>query len=229
MLDGKMRVKFFNREGDLGFRAPLALACLVAFVALAPTARSQELGPRGEREFGPVVRAYLGYLRAEQEVTDARESRREVTRAYVRRNSNRIMALRRMAIQIARASHNDYLPELYAVARDELGTLFESPPDPATFRVGEVLNNTFRYLGAVRANEPFYLFARLDIYEQADLMKRAEEQKGQPGAAQSGVAQPGASQAGGNKPPAPTASNASAAHAKGANEPATRPRRVGPP
>jgi hypothetical protein len=180
--------------------AACALVCL-----LAPTARAQASGARSEREFGPVVRAYLGYLQAEQEVTDARESRREVSAAYVRRNSNRISALRRMAIQIARSTHNDYLPELYAVTRDELGTLFETPPSPAEFHTGEILNNTFRYLGTVRTNEPFYLFARLDIYEQAELIKKAEEQR-----ARSSAATP-----------------ATGTNARG--ESVTRPRRVGPP
>jgi hypothetical protein len=150
----------FNSAVKMKWRAPLVCVACGLVLSLAPRAHAQELGARGEREFGPVVRAYLGYLRAEQEVTDARESRREVSAAYVRRNSNRISALRREAIQIARTTHNDYLPELYAVARDELGTLFESPPSPATFRVGEVINNTFRYLGEVRTGEPFYLFAR---------------------------------------------------------------------
>jgi hypothetical protein len=194
----------------LKVRACVAFACGVVAASLVPSARGQELGARGDREFGPVVRAYLGYLRAEQEVTDARESRREVSAAYVRRNSNRISALRRMAIQIARTTHNDYVPELYAVARDELGTLFESPPNPATFRVGEVLNNTFRYLGTVRTNEPFYLFARLDIYEQAELLKKAEEQK---------------TRAGGEQP----TSGTNATRAGVTNEHATRPRRVGHP
>jgi hypothetical protein len=184
-------------------RATLGFVACGLIVCLAQGARAQELGARGEREFGPVVRAYLGYLRAEQEVTDARESRREVSAAYVRRNSNRISALRREAIQIARTSHNDYVPELYAVARDELGTLFETPPNPATFRVGEVINNTFRYLGEVRANEPFYLFARLDIYEQAELLKREEQHT------RATSPTSGASSSGGTS--------------------TTRPRRVGPP
>lgn len=197
MRDGKHISKLSAALRVSGFAL---LACLAATPASA-----QELGPRGEREFGPVVRAYLGYLRAEQEVTDARESRREVRPAYVRRNSNRISALRRMAIQIARESHNDYLPELYAVTRDELGTLFETQPDPQTFRAGEVLNNTFRFLGTVRSNEPFYLFARLDIYEQAELLKKADEQRAHPGAR-----------------PAATGGNAQ-------GESVTRPRRVSPP
>ena len=147
-----------------------ALCAVLSLVATA--ARAQESVPPDEQEFGPVVRAYLGYLRAEQLVTDDRASRREVSSAYVRRNSNRIRALRQMAIRIARESKNDYLPELYAITRDELGTLFERPPRPETFREGGVLNDTFRYLGPVRTGEVFYLFARLDIYEQAELLKK---------------------------------------------------------
>lgn len=130
-----------------------------------------------DAEFGPVVRAYLGYLRNEQEVVDDRVSRREINQAYYRRNSNRIRALRQVAIRIARETRNDYLPELEAAARDELGTLFENPPRPESFRVGEVINNVFRFIGTVRAGEVFYIFARLDPYEQAELM---EKQKAQP-------------------------------------------------
>jgi len=150
--------------------ARLALCAVLSLAATA--ARAQESVPADEQEFGPVVRAYLGYLRAEQLVTDDRASRREVSSVYVRRNSNRIRALRQMAIRIARESKNDYLPELYAVARDELGTIFETPPRPETFREGEVVGDTFRFLGPVRTGEVFYLFARLDIYEQAELLKQ---------------------------------------------------------
>lgn len=125
-----------------------------------------------EEQFGPVVRAYLGYLRNEQEVVDDRVSRREVSRAYYRRNSNRIRALRQMAVRIARESRNDYLPELEAVSRDEMGLLFERPPRPEILREGEVLRRTFRYLGVVRSGESFYIFARLDPYEQGELSRR---------------------------------------------------------
>jgi hypothetical protein len=125
-------------------------------------------------EFGPVVRAYLGYLRNEQEVVDDRASRHEIRRAYYIRNSNRIRALRQMAIRIARETENDYLPELEAAARDELANLFEHPPKPASLTVGEVYNNTFRFLGTVRSGDIFYLFARLDPYEQAELMDKGK-------------------------------------------------------
>jgi hypothetical protein len=126
-----------------------------------------------EQEFGPVVRAYLGYLRNEQEVVDDRASRHQVTVPYYRRNSNRIRALRQMALQIARETQNDYLPELEAVAGDELGLIFERPPRFRTLKIGEVVQTTFRYLGVVRSGDIFYVFARLDPYEQAELMEKA--------------------------------------------------------
>ena len=120
-------------------------------------------------EFGPVVRAYLGYLKNEQEVVDDRASRREVSAAYYRHNSNRIRALRQIAVRIARETQNDYLPELEAVSRNELRLLFEQPPRVETLRVGEVLRHTFRFLGVVRSGEIFYVFARLDPYEQTEM------------------------------------------------------------
>jgi hypothetical protein len=125
-----------------------------------------------DTQYGPVVRAYLGYLKNEQEVVDDRASRHEVTAAYYRRNSNRIRALRQMAMRIARETRNDYLPELEAVSADEFGSLFEQPPRLNALRVGEVFRTTFRYLGVVRSGEVFYVFARLDPYEQSQLMAR---------------------------------------------------------
>jgi hypothetical protein len=123
-------------------------------------------------EFGPVVSAYLGYLRNEQEVVDDRASRREVSAAYYRHNSNRIRALRQMALKLARETQNDYLPELEAVSREELRLLFEQPPSIQALHVGEVFRYTFRFLGAVRSGETFYVFARLDPYEQAELREK---------------------------------------------------------
>src|SRR5258706_10738168 len=109
--------------------------CFLTTLFLSPAAGSafaQSPQNQEAEQFGPVVSAYLGYLRNEQEVVDDRASRREVSRAYYRRNSNRIRALREIAIRIARESGNDYLPELEAIASDELGTLFEHPPTLAS-------------------------------------------------------------------------------------------------
>src|SRR6267378_1739344 len=138
------------------FPAKLCVAIVVLFLAVV-CANAVQTSKASDEEFGPVVSAYLGYLRNEQEVVDDRASRREISRAYYRRNSNRIRALREIAIRIARESGNDYLPELEAVAGDELGTLFEHAPNVASLQLGKVLNNTFRYIGLVRSGESFYV------------------------------------------------------------------------
>lgn len=204
------------------------LACLVCTSATASAQKRRAAASGGEEEFGPVVRAYLGYLRAQQEVVDDRVSRREINQAYYRRNSNRIHALKQMALRIARESDNDYLPELEAVALDEFDILFFDPmPTPESLRVGETLNYTFRFLGtALAGREKFYLFARLDPYEQAELRKKGEA---------SGTTAPHVpateTQSSTRTLPANAPANApvTAKDAPSAPEPTSRPRRVNSP
>ena len=164
------------------------LACAVCVVANAQGSRKH--GVRAS-EFGPIVSAYLDYLRDQQKVVDDSVSRREVDRHYYTHNSNRISALRQMAIQLARASDNDYLPELEAVSQNEFDQLFDDPlPKPSSLKVGDLFEYKLRFLGAVVARgEKFYLFARLDPYEQAELRKKAES-KAQTSAPADGHATP---------------------------------------
>ena len=157
-------------------RLLISLTILLLLSGIVTAQRSSALVKGDSNEdFGPVMRAYLGYLSNEQEVVDDRASRREITGAYYRRNVSRIRALRQMAIRLVRQSGNDYVPELEAVTDDELRTLFETPPKPATFRSNEVVGNKFRFLAPVHSGEVFYLFARLDPYEQAELMQRQKK------------------------------------------------------
>src|SRR6186713_3097322 len=112
-----------NLKGRLPALLPalLIVALLLLLLVCSPSAAKAQ---RADEEFGPVVRAYLGYLKNEQEVVDDRASRREISSTYYRRNSNRIKALRQMAVRLARETHNDYLPELEAVGPNEMSLLF---------------------------------------------------------------------------------------------------------
>ena len=160
------------------FASLYSFACVAQEGRPSPTPVPQKFfREEALNEFGPIVRSYLDYLEAEQDVTDDRASRREINRAYYIRNTNRIRALRQTIIRIASETGNDYVPELEAVALDELRTLFEKPPDVKILNVGEILNNTFRYLGRVRAGVTFYIFQRLDIYEQEELVKKQRQQQ----------------------------------------------------
>ena len=182
----------------------LVLALATGTVALGQ--RVLTSNANSNSDFGPVMQAYLGYLRNEQEVVDDRNSRREITADYYRRNSNRIRALRQMAVRLVTKSGNDYVPELEAVTTDEFGTLFENPPNPRSFRMNQVVMNTFRYLGAVTSGEVFYVFARLDPYEQAALI----ESRGSSGS---------------SEPPEEVGTSAKGQRV---GQTATRPRRTGP-
>jgi hypothetical protein len=153
-------------------RFVLSVITVLTFVGVAAGQR------QADQEFGPVVTAYLGYLNNEQEVVDDRASRREITPGYYRRNLNRIHALRQTALRLVRQSGNDYVPELEAVTTDEFKTIFERPPVPVTLRVNEVFANKFRFLGSLHSGETFYVFARLDPYEQADLIQRSAKSPG---------------------------------------------------
>lgn len=164
------------KQENKSFRAILLFLICVAAGGVASAQNVQA----DESEFGPIVRAYLGYLKNEQEVVDDRASRHEVKRAYYIRNSNRIRALRQIAVQIARETGNDYLPELEAAAAAEFRNLLEHPPNPSNLRIGDVYSNTFRFLGPVRVGETFYIFARLDPYEQAELLEKETIKPGQP-------------------------------------------------
>jgi hypothetical protein len=183
----------------------LGLFTLCLSILCAGASAQTRRGARADGdEFGPNVRAYLGYLRNEQEVVDDRVSRREIDRRYYVHNSNRIQALRQMALRIARTSGNDYLPELEAVTQDEFVQFFDEPPKPTEMQEGGVLEYKFRYLGTVLSRgEKFYLFARLDPYEQVEARKQGEA-KPQP------------------------AANAATPHATGTDA-AVRPRRAGTP
>ena len=161
-----------KRQGcPMPFSKTQLFSVLIIVLSCSPFAIAQNRSSEAE-EFGPVVRAYLGYLRNEKEVVDDRVSRREISPGYYRRNSNRIRALRQIALQLARETQNDYLPELEAVSADEFGLLFGRPTPPPSFKVGEVIRNTFRFLAIVRSGEMFYVFARLDPYEQAELTQK---------------------------------------------------------
>ncbi len=154
----------------------LALLCVSLGLMLSTSVLGQNSKKISEAEYGPVMSAYLGYLRSEQEVVDDRASRHEIDAAYYRHNSSRIRALRLMAIRIVRETGNDYVPELEAVTQSELRNLFERPPSVARLQVGRVVGNVFRFLGAQRVGEVFYLFARLDPYEQAEPVQKTRNE-----------------------------------------------------
>src|SRR5438552_16978978 len=123
-------------------RLLFALTIVLGFSAVGVAQRSLgNTSMNDNSNFGPVMQAYLGYLANEQEVVDDRIGRKEISAAYYHRNSNRIRALRTMAIRLVRQSGNDYVPELEAVASDELRTLSEKAPNPGALQANAMPAN----------------------------------------------------------------------------------------
>jgi len=65
------------------------------------------------------------YLKDEEESSTTPPAGPRSNVSITSANMNRIKALREVALRIARSSDNDFIPELEAVAPDELHTLFE--------------------------------------------------------------------------------------------------------
>ena len=151
--------------------AVFALLLAACLIAPAQTAKPKK---QTQKKIGPNVQAYLDYLETELTVTDARESQREVSPEYIRHNFNRVSALRQFAFKIAGESDVDFVPEMEAVVEREFHLLFpENAPKPTDLKVEEVYSG-FRFLGSVRNREVFYIFSRLDPFEEEALKPKAQ-------------------------------------------------------
>lgn len=154
----------------------LAVFVLLLLSALAASAQSAKRQTKpAAPKFGPNVQAYLDYLKNELTVTDVPESQREVSPEYVRHNFNRVSALRQFAIKLAGETEVDYVPEMEAIAVREFPLLFrDEMPKPADLKIGEVYQS-YRFLGSVRNRETFYIFARLDPFEEEAQRKKSPD------------------------------------------------------
>lgn len=142
--------------------------------------QEEQIQEVSEDNLRPSVKAYLDYLKQELTVTDAPESRREVSQSYIRHNFNRVSALRTFALKLAGETETDFIPEMEAVTIREFSLLFfDKLPKISDLKRGEVYNSSYRFLGQVKNIETFYIFARLDPYEEEKVRKqvRAETEK----------------------------------------------------
>jgi hypothetical protein len=152
----------------------LVVFVLLLTAALIAPAQTPKPKKQTQKKFGPNVQAYLDYLETELTVTDARESQREVSPEYIRHNFNRVAALRQFAIKLASESDVDYVPEMEAIVEREFHLLFsENAPKPATLKAGEIYDS-YRFLGSVRNREVFYIFSRLDPFEEEALKPKSQ-------------------------------------------------------
>jgi len=169
-------MKYFRALINLSFLLfPYAFSAQVAQPTPPPAQiqikEIEKTTPRTEPR--PNIKAYLDYLKQELTVTDERISQREVNPAYIRHNYNRVSALRMFALKLANETVNDYIPEMEAIAAKEFHILFfDNPPPIAELKIGEIYNFSYRFLGSVKNAQTFYIFARLDPYEEDEVRRK---------------------------------------------------------
>ncbi|HEX9927239.1 MAG TPA: hypothetical protein VGB02_01720 [Pyrinomonadaceae bacterium] len=176
MLNLEDETVLFKSSSDVMRLVSKILVVFVLLLTAALIAPAQTPKPKKQiqKKFGPNVQAYLDYLETELTVTDARESQREVSPEYIRHNFNRVTALRQFAIKLASESEVDYVPEMEAIVEREFHLLFsENVPKPATLKAGEIYDS-YRFLGSVRNREVFYIFSRLDPFEEEALKPKSQ-------------------------------------------------------
>lgn len=151
----------------------IGIFTILTAVWAAPAKAQQTDAPRIEfaavapEKLRPNTRAYLDNLKRQLIVTDDPTSRVEVSPAFLRHNFNRISALRTFVTNYAATSESDFVPELSAVNEAELRTLFiENTPTPTDLTKGAVVNRIYRFLGTVKNAEIFYIFERLNPFEE---------------------------------------------------------------
>ena len=153
----------------------ISVVLILLLIPISISAQTAKPRKPVARKFGPNVQAYLDYLQSELTVTDLPASRREIDPEYVRHNYNRVSALRQFAIRLAGESEVDYVPEMEAVAEREFRLLFpDDQPATTDLKAGEIYSS-YRYLGTARYRETFYIFARLDPFEEEAQKATAQE------------------------------------------------------
>ena len=153
----------------------ISVVLILLLIPILISAQTAKARKPAARKFGPNVQAYLDYLKAELTVTDLPASRREVDPEYVRHNFNRVSALRQFAMRLAGESEVDYVPEMEAVVEREFRLLFPDDQPAATdLKPGEIYSS-YRYLGTARNRETFYIFARLDPFEEEAQKSKAQD------------------------------------------------------
>lgn len=113
-------------------------------------------------DYGPEVKAYLDFLRHEEEELKFQVRNNEIPRRNYVRAINRIAILRQKVLEIVNESGKDIVPELSVVTLSEVEQLIENGSRLVRgAKAGTVFADRWRYLGSVSRGEIYYIFERL--------------------------------------------------------------------
>lgn len=132
-------------------------------IALALTRNVSAGGQQPQSNgYGPEIKAYLDFLRDEEEELVYQIRHREISRKDYQRAMSKVAILRQVVLKAYVETGVDNVPELHVVATDEVDQLIENGAALLKdLKPGAVIGETWRYVGAVTRGEPFHVFERL--------------------------------------------------------------------
>jgi hypothetical protein len=145
----------------------LVVALAVTLAAASPAAargRQRGAAPAGaadREQLGPEMKAYMGYLDAEEAELKHLYDVGEVTPADFEVSHARLEAMRLASVRVARSRGDDVVPELDILLSSELKTVL--PEGIAALRgkrAGDSIGDAWRYHGTIRVKLTFYVLER---------------------------------------------------------------------
>ena len=151
-------------------RFTFVTAFLIAALFVLPLHAQQK-----RSAYGPVVTAYLTSLSEELNELDFQLRQKEISRADYTRTRQRLLIVRRLVQERARASRTDRVPELQVLQLDEFGMVGLSlPPEPEKLQIGNVFDESWRLIGVEPTTPPFYVFEKVNFTGAQALEKTPE-------------------------------------------------------
>lgn len=112
-------------------------------------------------ELGPEMKAYMGYIDAEEAELKHLFDVGEVTPADYQVSRARLDVMRQASLRVARSRGDDVVPELDILLESELKTIL--PQGIAALRgkrAGDMIGDDWRYHGTIRKVQTFYVLER---------------------------------------------------------------------
>jgi hypothetical protein len=137
----------------------LILILVGALIGRLQTVYSQE--SQSDR-FGPRMKSFLELMQVEENELEYQIQHGEISRREYTRSKNRIAVMRQTAVNIARESGEDRVPELHVVVASEVDQIVDGGAGALKgVKAGTIIEGTWRYIGTVTRGEAFYVFERL--------------------------------------------------------------------
>jgi hypothetical protein len=146
------------------------VASMLGIVADCPAAARQREGQKAAvvselagrfPDLGPEMRAYMGYIAAEEAELKHLFDVGEVPPGDYRLSRDRLVVTREAALRVARARDDDVVPDLYILVESELTQVLPTGIEAIRGKQpGSKIDDNWMYHGKIRRGEVFYILER---------------------------------------------------------------------